>query len=92
MLYLDSKTTIYLSKYTTHCAEPTSNIQFTGWIGQRHDNTVSDSCPPKLDDEMREAIKHQKFNFNIFMALLRHGIDECLPMACLGYLGSLKSK
>ena len=26
------------------------------------------------------------------MALLGHGIDECLLMACLGYLGSLKLK
>ena len=26
------------------------------------------------------------------MALLGHGIDECLLMARLGYLGSLKSK
>ena len=37
---------------STHCAEPTSNIPFTGWIGQRHENTMSDSCPPKLDGEM----------------------------------------
>ena len=32
--------------------QPTSNIPFTGWIGQRHENTMSDSCPPKLDGEM----------------------------------------
>ena len=32
--------------------QPTSNIPFTGWIGQRHENTKSDSCPPKLGGEM----------------------------------------
>ena len=32
--------------------QPTSNIPFTGWIGQRHENTMSDSCPLKLDGEM----------------------------------------
>ena len=36
----------------THYAEPTSNIPFTGWIGKRHDNTMYDICPPKLDGEM----------------------------------------
>ena len=37
----------------THCAESTSNIPFTGWIGQSHDeNTMFDSCPPKLDGKM----------------------------------------
>ena len=29
--------------------------------------------------------------FNIFMARFRHGIGECLLMACLGHVGSLKS-
>ena len=32
--------------------QPTSNIPFTGRIGQRHENTMSDSCPQKLDGEM----------------------------------------
>ena len=40
--------------------------------------------------ELAKAIKHKKFNFNVFMALLGQGIDEHLLMSGLGYLGSLK--
>ena len=40
---------------------------------------------------LAKAIKHKKFNSNVFKALLGQGIDECLVMARLGYLGSLKS-
>ena len=36
----------------THCAEPTSNTPFTGCIGQRHEKSMSDICPPKLEGEM----------------------------------------
>ena len=36
----------------THYEERTSNIPFTRWIAQRHLNTMSDSCPSKLDDEI----------------------------------------
>ena len=39
----------------THCTEPTCNIPFTRWIGQRHENTMSDSYPPKLDVEMLQS-------------------------------------
>ena len=85
----------------THYAELTSNIPFTGWIEQKHLNAMSDSCPSKLDGEMlpsrplwnlAEAIKHENFNFYVFMALLGHSSDECFLMARLGLLGSLKSK
>ena len=37
---------------STHCAERTSNIPFPGWIGQRHLNTMPDSCTPQLNSEM----------------------------------------
>ena len=33
----------------THYSERTSNIPFTGWIRQRYSNTISDSCPARLD-------------------------------------------
>ena len=56
--------------------------------------------------ELAKAIKQENFNFNVFMACLGHGIEECLLMACLGHgldecllamtfldhVGSLKSK
>ena len=48
-------------------------------------------CPPSLGN-LAKAIKHKKFNFNVFLALLGDITDECLLMARLGYLGSLKSK
>ena len=36
----------------THYAKRTSNIPFTGCIRQRYLNTISESCPPRLDGEM----------------------------------------
>ena len=38
------------------------------------------------------AIKHEYFDFDVFVALLGHSVGECLPMARLGHLGSLKLK
>ena len=41
---------------------------------------------------LAESIKHENFNVNVFMALLDHSIGDCLLMARLGHLGSLKLK
>ena len=38
------------------------------------------------------GIKHEYFDFNVFIALLGRGIGECLLMARLGHWGSLKLK
>ena len=37
-------------------------------------------------------IKHENFNFTVFVASLGHDIGECLFMTRLGHLGSLKLK
>ena len=42
--------------------------------------------------ELTKAIKCKSFKFNVFMVLFGHGIGECLLMACLGHVGSLKLK
>ena len=103
ILYLDSKTTLYTSKTTsvtattlmTYTLQKSDNIPFTGWIGQRLENIMSDSCPPMLNGEILwnlvKAIEHKNFNLTVFMTVLGHGIDECL-MAHLSHLGSLKPK
>ena len=51
---------------------------------------MSDVCPPKFDDEMlpsHSGIQPAQLykNFNVFMALLGHGIGECLLAVCLGH-------
>ena len=38
------------------------------------------------------AIKHEYFDFNVFLALLGHGIGEYLLMARLGHVVSSKLK
>ena len=40
---------------------------------------------------LAEAIKHENYNFNVFMTLLGDGIDECFLTDPLNHLGSLKS-
>ena len=81
----------------THCAEWTSSKTLAGWIWQRHLYTMCDSCTPVLDCEMlslrfAEAVKHENYNFNVFITLLGQDIDECLLMSHLGQSCSLKLK
>ena len=56
----------------THCAGRTSNITFTGQIGQRHLNIICDGCPPRLDGEMlqlRSGIQPKQLNMKIIIAM-----------------------
>ena len=84
---------------STQYVEWTNNTPFTGWIGQGHLNTVSDSCPQKLDGEIfplcsgiqSKQLNVKKFNFNVSMALLGKDVGEFYLMTHLGYVDSLKS-
>ena len=58
---------------------------------------MCDSCTPVLDGEMlslrfAEAVKHENYNFNVFITLPGQDIDECLLMSHLGQSCSLKLK
>ena len=68
-------------------------------LRQRYSNTIIASCPPSSDENalialwnLAGAIKQEYFVFNVLIALLGCGIGECLLMACLGHIGSLKLK
>ena len=53
-------------------AERSSNIPFIGWIRQRYSNTISVSCPPRLDCEMlssRSGIQPNQLNMNILILM-----------------------
>ena len=80
ILYLDSKTIIYLNNQLSHSNNPPA--PFTGWIEQRHKNTMSDSFPPNLDGEMllsRSGIQPKQLNIrNLISTFSQAFLDTVL--------------
>ena len=55
-----------------HYTEQASNMPFTAWLGERHLNTMSDSCLPKLGGEMllsHSAVWPKQLNMKILILM-----------------------